>query len=463
MCREFGGQAAVPSCVFGTCSDQVCVCREGFIHDAILGRYFNCSLPLLALYIFCGTIIACCVLSFVCNLYVALRMNKPGQLLRTMSLWACAVNAFLGGTMVDLMVSTHITPWGALLLVATVCCIGLMVSYLLLSVLSPVSKFSNGLEFKFRPWKTYLVIVQPIIVLVGMTVTYLGAFLSSANEPGGNKTMADDAFNDWLLSQYAVFLLLVSVAGPAFLSFTHQLVAGLESARAIWERILEEDAKRSSASSAMSRSPIESLSRKSAPAAPAAAGPSADPMPDVAASGSSVASNAQKHFAIVNLLDRVKYLQRATVFFALVMVTLAVVSVVMQVVFRTFPFNFAVYLTAALLLVLWTIQLAAYSRQRVLENRRRGSLGPLALYFQDRVRGVVRQHQQSLTLNSQAGLLTRRLSDLNLRNFQSHPRKDNVEIPSAVNETGESEFKLSSEQQLAPLPVVVQHPAGLKP
>ena len=344
------------------------MCAPGYIHDQLLARFYNCAIATPFIPAFATVLILLCAVGMATNVYVRLILRPTGKLLRSMNLAAIFVNIFLGAEVLDIAISERITPWGATFFTLGVVAATFMVGYLILSILLPVSKIDSGTEFRFRPWSTYLLVVQPLLTLTGMASTFILAFTL----PETGDALAVDSFNDATVYGFAaLYFLVIVVVGPAFISFSTTLIIGLRNAKHIGERIIEAERRSSNNSSTSATRPSPDRPASESGAASHVKFTASEP--DIASQKS-----LDKQAAIVQLLDRVRFIRTTTLLFGALLALMGVISTSFQVKYRTIPFFFVMYVTLANAVIVWSIHLAFYARKRDREARRGSQLLPFA-------------------------------------------------------------------------------------
>jgi hypothetical protein len=481
MCTEWNS-TWIPTCLWGSCIPPInstthnnnnttpltCSCHPNIRHDRLHAHFNNCGMPELAIDILCSLSFIVSFLACLCNIYVA-RQTKPKTPLRSTTLSAVSVNIFAMLVVIDIMVSRMFTPWQFIFYLGVVYSTCYMAAYLILSVLQPVSRISAGIEFRYRPWRNFFLKIQAPIFMVALLILYGIAFGIDSTSPN------DKTYNDFVISQVVVYDAIVIVFTPSFMSFTFQLESGLSLAQRVGR---EQEAHRRTSHMSGNHHVSEpytstpQTTRPSPPSTPPGGGggvPNRNSKTSIATTTITNNNNnspnssprlspgmgSPERRAVVNdLLERVKFIRKASTFAGFTMLFVGTFVLVLQYVFATVPLYGFIYILAMLSVSLWSIFIAWYAQKRRVEERRLSRLLPL---IADRVSILTKQlstgllhllprlststddlmNQQQLDINTQLNSISLQQQS----SLQQQNPNNNVLLPAIPSTIKEDETK----------------------
>jgi len=411
-CRTGG---VVPTCIWGQCvNSSYCQCFDGYENDMIIMRFENCGLPRSAFNACAGVALTLCIFGAIINVYVG-RNTLKGSLLRKLCVSATITNVFFSALVADILISHKISPQGIVFYLFGLISICYAFSYLILSVLLPVSRFNKAIAFKFVPWRRFWLIFVPAFCGIGVVITFLGAYVFTAPEDYR-------MFNRWISGQGIMFMVIVAIAVPAFTSFTGVLIEGLEQAQSLANR-MDAEAESSSSATGGKHTSINNSNRgsnlglqqhnntvaggnnnnatnnrSSNLGVPQQQQPSGGKHTSLNNNNSRLsnsglpirtsstndnadygAATLQRQLFVKELLVKVHFIRRAVLLAGVVLFTLATIATVLQLTTGTIPVFWVVYLSGPTGISLFTLEMAYYTRKRREAERRRSTLIPAFL------------------------------------------------------------------------------------
>lgn len=306
-------------------------------------HFDNCGLPVVAFDVYTSLSFVVCLAGALGNAYVG-RTTLKGSILRNLSMAATATNVFFAALCADLLIYKRATVQSLVFYVLAVYCTCIAFSFLFLSVLLPVSRISRTIAARFIPWRRFWLYFLPYFVCIGLIIVFVGAYVFT---PSTNKA----TYNNWLIGQAVLFMVLVAIAAPPFTSFTGILIRGLNQVLDVGARMDGEEERNSMTAGSLPR-------RSSTNDA------------DLGA-----ATATRQTFA-KDLLDKVTFIRNAVIVAGIVLFSLGTLTFALQIEYGTVPLFWAIFISGPAGVSLFTLEIAWYTRKRRESEKRRSTMIP---------------------------------------------------------------------------------------
>lgn len=395
----------------------------------MLLKLHNCGVPEYGIRGLGGFSLFVVLVALLINVFVA-RTTTKESMLRRLSVAAVATNVWFAAMLLDVCLVGYMTAQAYVFYILAVISTCVMVGYLLLSILLPVSRINRKLEFRFVPWRRFWLIVVPGFISLGLSFSFIGAFTIAGN---------DEEYNRWVIGQAIIFVVMVLVATPAFVSFTNVLIKALEQTLALGERIAENGGGGSDAG-ADDQTSATMMPSSTAPILPAT--PTTPRKLQRFSSSNDAdrgaATETRKKF-VRSLLAKIRFIRVAFILACCFLFTMALVTFVILYRFGTVPLFWAVFLSSPLGVGLFTVEVAFYNRKEQRQMRRK-SLLPFIMA--EKI-GLFGQKLSGISFRNSLGkspLLYRRSDSIKSSQYLSAPDQlvagggDLVNVPSTVHE-----------------------------
>ena len=170
-CSTWAPDNLIPTCLFGSCVNSSCVCRQGFQNDFVMGRYANCGLPIWAPWTFCGLSLCFSTVSFLYGLITTIRRAVRGTILWRIAFFSTLASLLFVLSLISLATAGFLMPWyGSFFTSSGAAVCAHVAGLVIISALRPINAFDHHLLKNPEIFENILQHVSPAVLFFGLMI-----------------------------------------------------------------------------------------------------------------------------------------------------------------------------------------------------------------------------------------------------------------------------------------------------